>query len=152
MRRAVRAPLPAGAAGQLAEAQGITLAEAEGVLERVSEGQMWRNDKYTVIATAREDGSVMELSIRRNDRRPVHDWRDFQRIKNEVAGPEVEGVELYPAMSRLMDSANQYYVYCLPPGERFPMGYQQRLVTDAVIANSRQRPPPPEWLPGSGGC
>jgi hypothetical protein len=146
MQRARRVPLAPGTAQMLAEAQQITLAEAEQVLENAAQGQMWRNDKYTVIATAREDGSVQELSIRRNDRRAVHDWRDFQRIKNEVAGAEVEGAELYPAMSRLMDSANQYYLYCLPPGERFPMGYGQRLVTDSVIANSRQRPPPPEWV------
>jgi hypothetical protein len=37
----------------------------------------------------------------------VHDWRDLQRIKNQLVGPECEAVELYPAESRKVDTANQ---------------------------------------------
>ncbi len=51
---------------------------------------------------------VIHLSIKTRDKRPLHDWRDLQRIKNEIVGPEHEAVELYPAESRLVDTSNQY--------------------------------------------
>jgi hypothetical protein len=44
-------------------------------------------------------------------------------IKNEIAGPEVEAFEIYPRESRLMDTANQYYLWVLPPGQTIPAGY-----------------------------
>jgi hypothetical protein len=48
--------------------------------------EVWKNHHYTVHVDRRDDGSVQELSIRRDDRKPARDWRDFQRIKNEIAG------------------------------------------------------------------
>ena len=52
------------------------------------------------------------LSVKRIDRKPFHDWRAMQRIKNSVLGPEWEGVEMYPAESRLVDTSNQYHLFC----------------------------------------
>ena len=52
------------------------------------------------------------LSVKRIDREPFHDWRAMQRIKNSVLGPEWEGVEIYPAESRLVDTSNQYHLFC----------------------------------------
>ncbi|MGH3430252.1 MAG: DUF7694 domain-containing protein, partial [Mycobacteriales bacterium] len=46
------------------------------------------------------DGFVRHLSIRRQDRQAARDWRDFQRIKTEIAGPDTEAVELFPAEGR----------------------------------------------------
>jgi len=70
---------------------------------------------------------VMHLSIKAHDRRCVHDWRDMQRIKNELAGTMSEGVELFPAESRLMDEANQFHIYCLHPSvDGFPFGQRER--------------------------
>jgi hypothetical protein len=57
---------------------------------------------------------MKHLSICRTDKQAVHDWRAFQRIKNELAGPEWEAVEIYPAESRLVDMANQYHLWCFP--------------------------------------
>lgn len=70
------------------------------------------------------------ISIKRLDKDWMHDWREIQRIKNEVLGPEYEAVELYPAESRMVDSSNQYHLWCLPAGFRWPFGYQERLVVD----------------------
>jgi hypothetical protein len=44
----------------------------------------------------------------RLDGQAIHDWRELQRIKNEIVGDEIEAVELYPAESRLLDTANWY--------------------------------------------
>lgn len=87
------------------------------------------------------------LSIRTRDRAPVHDWRDLQRVKDEIVGPEAEGVELYPAESRLVDASNQYHLWVFEPPFRFPFGYVDRLVTEEPLFGSVQRPFAPEHRP-----
>jgi hypothetical protein len=105
----------------------------------------WQNDRYLVLVFERENG-VTELSIRRQDRDYPRDWRHFQRIKNEILGPEREACELFPAESRLVDGANQFHLWALPEGERFPFGYNDgRSVVDAndprtAGIGGRQRP------------
>lgn len=54
---------------------------------------------------------ITHLSFKRIDREPMHDWRLFQEIKNMIVGPEYEAVELYPAESRVVDTANQYHLW-----------------------------------------
>jgi hypothetical protein len=39
------------------------------------------------------------------------DWRHKQYIKNQLAGPEEEAVEIFPAESRLIDGANQFHLW-----------------------------------------
>lgn len=51
------------------------------------------------------------LAIRRTDGQRDIPWRDRQRIKNELVGPECEGVELHPAESRLADMTNTYHLW-----------------------------------------
>lgn len=90
---------------------------------------VWVNDRYTVLVYDCA-GGMTHLSIRRADREWPRDWRHFQRIKNEICGPEREGAELYPAESRLLDGANQFHVWVLPLGLTFPFGYENRSVLD----------------------
>ena len=100
--------------------------------------RLLRNNKYTVavyyrVGVSADWPAMLHLSIKRNDREVIHDWRDLQRIKNEVVGPECEAVELYPAESRLVDAANQYHLYALTsPAHRFPFGFNERLVAGDV--------------------
>ena len=88
-------------------------------------------------------GDVVWLSIKRRDKAPVHDWRDLQVIKNLNVGPEHEGFEIYPAESRLVDTANQYHVFVfLDPKVRLPVGFRTREVTgaeQAAAVGARQR-------------
>ncbi len=87
--------------------------------------------------------AMFHISIRRNDREPIHDWSDLQRIKNEIVGPENEAVELYPAESRLLDAANQFHMFVLEDAKiRFPFGYEERVVSESSIGGSKQRPWP----------
>jgi hypothetical protein len=85
---------------------------------------VWQNDRYVVLVFDHPRG-ITELSIRRTDREWPRDWRHFQRIKNEIVGPEREGAELYPAESRLVDGANQFHIWCLPAGQMFTFGYSK---------------------------
>jgi hypothetical protein len=114
-------------------------------LEASKAKQVWLNNRYIVMVSRRDDGSAEHLSIRRRDRQAARDWRDFQLIKNQLAGENAEAVELYPDEARLVDTANQYHLWCLPPGRRFPFGFEQRLVLDAGqtaawVPGARQRP------------
>jgi hypothetical protein len=108
--------------------------------------QRFRNNKYTVvIETLSPQGMTGELhlSITRNDRSAAHDWREFQRIKNELCGPEREACELYPAQSRLYDTANTFHLWVMAEGDRVPVGYNFQTVLDSDVAgtlNIKQRP------------
>ena len=41
----------------------------------------------------------------------------------DVGAAEIEAIEIYPAESRLVDTSNQYWLWCLPPGEHVPVGF-----------------------------
>ncbi|MCX6500795.1 MAG: hypothetical protein NTU93_18680 [Arthrobacter sp.] len=103
----------------------------------------WRNETYQVQVRPLGRGWV-HLSIKRTDKQPVHDWRDLQAIKNQLVGPECEGLEIYPAESRLVDSANQYHLWVNSNHEdRIPFGFDEGRLVDRApvgIAGSVQRP------------
>lgn len=99
-------------------------AQAHG-LPYTGHDAVWLNDRYQAYVTYWEridgtpiEGMVKEISFKRHDKEWPNDWRDALRIKNEIAGPEVEAVELYPAMERVVDTANQRFLWCYPPGDR----------------------------------
>jgi hypothetical protein len=66
-----------------------------------------------LVIDGREVKEMIHLSIKTNDRSPVIDWRDKLRIKNELCGEDAEAVELYPAMSRVVDGANQFHLWVI---------------------------------------
>lgn len=95
---------------------------------------MWHaNNRYAVCCTA-YPGGWLWLSIAPLDGSPVRRWRDLQRIKNELAGPEREAVEVFPAESRLHDACNAYDLWVGPEGFRFPVGWRERDVLTSVQA------------------
>lgn len=113
--------------------------------------EVWLNSRYQVLVyrnrTSEGFPAVHWLSIKRRDKESIHDWRDFQRIKNDLIGPEHEAVELFPAESRLVDTSNQYHLWVLKdPTIRFPFGFDEgRFVTEVAgryrdIGESKQRP------------
>ncbi len=116
--------------------------EAERML--VEDTELWRNDLYTVSVTRQPEGWVELLSVRRNDREPDMPWRHLQRIKTELAGEEAEAIELYPAESRLLDTANQRWLWCFPPGYTVPRGFNNGRTVEgpeaAAKLGARQAP------------
>jgi hypothetical protein len=85
------------------------------------------NDTYQCSLRKFPNG-LRYLSIKRNDRLPIRNWQHLQQIKNDICGEESEGAELFPAMSRIADTVNQYHIWVLPEGEKFPFGFNDRLV------------------------
>ena len=88
---------------------------------------------YTGKESATPLMGITHVSIKTHDRKPISDWRDMQTIKNELIGEEYEAVELHPAESRLVDTANQYHLWVmeksLDEGGYFPFGFHNRLVS-----------------------
>lgn len=120
--------------------------QIEDIVSKSVDGEIWKNDKYQVTVYRDEQyqegwPTMVHLSIRTLDRQPSRDWREFQEIKNELVGPECEGVELYPAESRCVDLANQFHLWVIQTPEiQFPFGFHEgRQVDSDQIAGSVQR-------------
>jgi len=79
--------------------------------------EVWVSDRYECKVTDLVDAEprLRYLSINRLDRRAMRNWRHLQQIKNEVCGELWTGIEFFPPEDRLVDSANQYHLYCFPP-------------------------------------
>jgi hypothetical protein len=122
--------------------------EIRATLRDIEENdEIWKNNIYQVNIRALGDSQprglppMVQLSIKRIDQKPIHDWRDLQRIKSELVGSECEGVELYPAESRVVDTANQYFIHVvINPTFRFPWGFKERLVDGKGGGGAVQRP------------
>lgn len=129
---------------QRAIASNMTIEEARAGIQPVHE--FWVNNRYQVLVRNIRDrenmfGPMKHLSIRRRDNTAVHDWRDLQRIKNEIVGAECEAIEIYPAESRLVDTSNQYHLWVFTdPEYRLPLGYMGRMVVSGARAGTSQRP------------
>jgi hypothetical protein len=103
--------------------------------------KFYENSRYWVFwfTTPLPGGhTLIELAIRNKDHSAKHDWREFQRIKNELLGPEEEAVELYPVESRLTDTKNEFHLWCLR-GAQFRFGWDEREISEA---SGMQRPWP----------
>ena len=127
---AVHQPPSEAQIASVAAGSGHSIEEVRAEFARgLIEDRLFVNSRYQVAM--RETGAAScHLSIKRLDQAPIHDWRDLQRIKNELVGPECEAVELYPADSRLVDTSTQYHLWCSrDPTFRFPIGFAERLVT-----------------------
>lgn len=105
----------------------------------------WNNDVYNVTLRRRPDHvfntrqDMIQLGINALDGTARHDWREFQAIKNQLAGHQCEAFELYPAESRLLDPSNYYTLWCFPGLYRIKVGYPDRDVKDADEALAPQR-------------
>jgi hypothetical protein len=134
---------------------------AELVAKGYKHGVFFINSRYQVEVRelsgtdAPADVRLWHLSIKRHDKDVVgaERFRDFQRIKNELVGEETEAVELYPAESRLVDTSNQYHLWCIEgaePGAFFGFGYGERRIVvghSGGPGSSRQHPFEPGTAP-----
>lgn len=117
-----------------------TVLEARGISKRLKPSRKWQPmkrstdkmtdgaaiwDNWLYTVTVRNCGlnpfsnhpsapCGVQLGISCHDGEARHDWRDFQRIKNDIVGSDWEAVELYPAESRLLDPSNYYILWCFP--------------------------------------
>jgi hypothetical protein len=115
-------------AASIYKSTGLSMEQIKKIYdEEFFEGETWANGEYVVIKKDFPNG-MTHLSIRRQDRKACRDWRDFQAIKNQLCGPEREAIELYPAESRVVDTANQFHLWAMPEGVKLQIGWQVRSV------------------------
>lgn len=112
--------------------------------------EVWANSVYSVFVRYIGQGAL-HLSFHRHDREAVRDWRHFQAIKNEIAGPERTAIEVFPPESQLVDAANEYHLWVLPEGYPLPFVMDVRNVMTeadgrAVLGPSKARQRP--WQAG----
>jgi hypothetical protein len=81
--------------------------------------EVWGSSQYTVTVHYLDDNrdGFVEVGIHNYHRTTHVPWRHIQQIKNEVFGPDREAVQLFPAEDRLLDSANEYWIYVYPTSE-----------------------------------
>lgn len=81
---------------------------------------LYKNSRYEVIIRKTEArvGTMtfqgVRLGIANVDFSARHDWREFQRIKNELLGPTWEAYEVYPVEDHHVDPSNFFLLWCFP--------------------------------------
>lgn len=130
--------------------------QCEPFLDEDGAHEVFQNNIYTVMRRyfkSHTGEEMVHLSIRRNDRLAISDWRDKQYIKDTLVGEECEAFELYPAQRRMVDTANQYHLWCYAdPQITIPVGWTTRVVSEigptALTPKARQRPFEEDQRPG----
>lgn len=99
--------------------------------------EIYTNKSHMVIVEPMDNRGIngwVNLSIKRHDRKAECDWRIFQRIKNDLVGEKREAVQLFPSMDRVLDTANQYFLWVAPKDYVFGIGQIEQEVSDETYA------------------
>lgn len=106
--------------------------------------EIWENEIYSVTVRRQPSGWPMgaggawvQLGVHAHDGSARHDWREYQKIKNDICGPEWEAIELYPAESRLLDPSNYYMLWCAKRINIGKFGRRSVINTGECIAPQR---------------
>jgi hypothetical protein len=106
--------------------------------------ECFENDIYECTLRKFKDGWALgggrwaQIGISSKDGAPRHDWREFQKIKNDLVGTNWEAVELYPDEQRLLDPSNYYILWCAP---KIPVGkFIGREIRNETNCIAPQRP------------
>lgn len=142
-----RAAHPEAAAEPPSEKPRPLIQYGAGVADEYEQPELWTNDicNVTVRRWSKDpvfgtNGGMIQIGIHTHAGTARHDWREFQHIKNQIAGDECEAFELYPAESRLLDPSNYYTLWCFPGLKRIKVGVnQERRVLNADEALAPQR-------------
>tara|TARA_B100001559_G_scaffold312472_1_gene310230 strand:+ start:1689 stop:2267 length:579 start_codon:yes stop_codon:yes gene_type:complete len=103
-------------------------------LDERKNSEFWNNSIYQVQAFRNQHANHMVhvdglkdqcgyITIKRNDKRPINSWQDVQTIKNRLFGIEREAIQIFPAESRMVNTANQYHIIVFPEGHIIPFGF-----------------------------
>jgi hypothetical protein len=106
---------------------GLPPVQAAEARRQAREVETWSNSRYRV-RVYRKDGAVRGLQVQVGAPGvEAPGWSELQRVKNEIAGPEAEAYEIFPAESRLVDGGPAYWLFVAPPGEKVPGGLYERI-------------------------
>ena len=106
--------------------------------ETLKDEKWYANDRFQCAVRIEKD--ITWLSIKNHEKTTEVSWQVKQWIKNDICGEEMEAVELYPAESRMVNTANQYHLWVINTGQRFPLGFEQegRRVREETMEGGKQ--------------
>lgn len=79
----------------------------------------FQNSLYivTLYKEQTDKSEAIRMMIQRKDNRiPVNQFQDFQRIKNSIFGQEAVAIQYFPKETHLVDDYNIYWLYVFPDG------------------------------------
>lgn len=81
-------------------------------------------DAHALNCAPADSPPMWWMRVYRHDGQPlVNHWRELQAIKNELIGPEHQGVEFYPPERELRDGENSYHLFVFKdPADRLAFG------------------------------
>lgn len=120
----------------------ITEEAARKMLEEEKQKTMrFLNHLYQVeVRWCGSDHEILHLNIRRRDGAAIFDWRHIQQIKNEIAGPEAEGYQIFPRESRKVDTSNKYHLFIPKPENLQALAYVGWHERDVQYNENRDTP------------
>jgi len=107
--------------------KGFTMASCKREMQLQNQEEIWSNGAYEVSVNREDD--IVHLSLKNYQRTTDIPWQHKQWIKNDIMGEEYEACELFPAESRLVNTANQYHLWCFPKGY-MKFGWNQRFTSN----------------------
>ncbi|MEN8747857.1 hypothetical protein [Marivita sp.] len=94
---------------------GVTRREAieqvRATTRDLEQDALFKSSLYQVMVRDR-DG--LHVTVKRLDREPIFERDDLVEIGRQFVPEGAIAVELYPAESRVVDTANQYHIFCVP--------------------------------------
>lgn len=79
----------------------------------------FRNQVFSVLWRVLPDQTEHFAISSLTQERPT--WREMQRIKDELAGHDKTGVEVYPPHAEIVDQADMYHLWVLPGSLSFTL-------------------------------
>lgn len=84
---------------------------------RTAKSLPWETHYRATLSTSmtRSGESVLHLRVERRSGRDGIAWDVLQRIKDDVLGPEVLAVEVYPPRDEVVNEINARHLWTVPP-------------------------------------
>ena len=98
----------------------------EVAAETFSNAKLYLNSIFEVeIKPATQPNGWLHLAVRRRNGVAGVTWAENQHIKDELVGPDCEGIELLPAAARLRNARQDFpsIGVCPNPAERLAFGF-----------------------------
>lgn len=74
----------------------------------------FENGFYSVMLRPLDEDRAWHVMVSTLEDAPSRDWRDLQRIKNELFGPNDIAIEIFPREQDVIDEANMTHLWVVP--------------------------------------
>jgi len=92
--------------------------------------EAWRSRQF-LVQVFDKGGDMIRMSVNRTDANLGERWADkitwdeLQTLKREIGRGELEGFEVYPADSEIVNDANMRHLWIFKGNKKLPFGFHQ---------------------------